>query len=291
MAREPGHIAGAMKWHVYRYPQKPGGLMVLGSILTRPDDLESSLNYESGIAPFPADKRLDQTQAVRRVVRAELSRHLGGRLKAVLPTAAVPLASAGGGVEAKVAHDAEATVEALDIRAEIVMPGTAKAYVDEALRAPGVLAYARGGLFARPLYLIVGVATCRRLVMGDSASRERGFSAEADVSLAPAGIEAGVGASVGREASAGSEVEVQQECAFAYRVREFRYKKWSGGIKMADDVVRGALFKLEETIDELVVPTEASGPEEEDEVPVFECFGSEDEEVESGEGVNLIVTG
>lgn len=290
MAREPGHIAGDMKWHVYRYPQKPGGLMVLGSILARPDDLESSLNYERGIAPFPADKRLDQTQAVRRVIRAELSHNLGGRLKAVLPTVS-PFVSAGGGVEAKIAHSAEATVEALGIRAEIIMPGTAKEYIDEALLAPEVLAYVRKGLYARSLYLIVGVATCKKLIMGESASRERGFSVEGDVNLPPAGIETGAGASVGRDASTGSEVEVQEECAFAYRVREFRYKKWSGSIKVADDVVQGALFKFDETIEELIVPSEASEPKEDGEVPVFECFESEDEEVGSGEGVNLIVTG
>lgn len=48
MTKPLGHIAGDMKWFAYRYPQKPDTLMALGSILTRCDDLESSLNYEAG---------------------------------------------------------------------------------------------------------------------------------------------------------------------------------------------------------------------------------------------------
>lgn len=179
MKESPNQATGASKWHVYRYPQKPGTLMVLGSILAEPDDLKSSLNYESGIKAFPSDKVQDDTHVVRQAIQAEMSSTHGGHLKAMLPISAATAS-------------AEAIVEALDIRAESVAPGTADAYIDEALSTPGVADYVQTGRFARPLYLIVGVATCKRLSTGDSSSRR------------PAD---------------GSELEGQEERAFAYRVK------------------------------------------------------------------------
>lgn len=275
-----------MKWHVYRYPQKLDSLMVLGSILTKPDDLESSLNYESGIKPFPAQKRLDQTPAVKRVIHTVLSEGHSGRMKVVPPTL-FPAVSAGVGIGMRASEDIEATVEALGIKAEIVMPAAAKEYIDEALLTPKVSSYVRKGMFSRPLYLIVGVATCKQLVMGDSASREHAFSAEADVSLTAVGLDIGAGASAGKKTAAESGSEVQEECAFAYRVRKFRCSTFRRIIKEGDDdVAEGALFGRDGGNKNIPLTSEEAEAKY-NEVPVLDGFESEDEEVDAVDGVNF----
>ncbi|KAG8157226.1 hypothetical protein KVR01_012934 [Diaporthe batatas] len=262
-------VRGDKLWHVYRYSQKPNTLMVLGSILTKPDDLESSLNYASGIDAFPPDKIEDQTPAVRLFMRSELTRTDGARIKALLPV--TPIVSAGGGVDAKSSRSVDATVEASGVRAKAVLPHTAKDYMEKALQAPGVVEYVRRGIFAEPLYMIVGVATCRRLTVGDSSSRTRSGSVSLDAGLAVGGVEAGIGVSRERGRSAETEREVTEECDFAYRVREFQYSRRKKRIKKSADVTDGAMFGMDNPGEE--------GPFEE--VPVFEYFESEDEDVGS----------
>lgn len=262
-------VQGDKLWHVYRYPQKPNTLMVLGSILTKPHDLESSLNLASGIDPFPPDKIEDQTPAARLFMRSELTKTNGGRIKALLPVS--PVVSGGGGIDAKVSRSIEATVEALSVRAKAVLPNNAKSYMEKALQAPPILDYVRKGIFAEPLYMIVGVATCQRLTMGDSSSKIRSGSVSLDAALTVGGVEAGVGVSREKGKSAESEREVTEECDFAYRVREFQYSRRKKQIKKSDDFKDGAMFGTDH-------------PEEEDpfeEVPVFVYFESEDEDVDS----------
>ncbi|KAI1125136.1 hypothetical protein F5Y10DRAFT_247734 [Nemania abortiva] len=272
-----GYVAGDMKWHVYRYPQKPKTLMVIGSILTRPDDLESSLNYSTGIEQLRPDQLMDQTPVVRRTVTAELSKNIGGRLKAVLPVN--PFISAGGGVEAERTKQLEATVDALDVRAVSIMPDTAKEYINRALQTPGVVQYVKEGLWARSLYLIVGTASCRRLVMGDTQSREIKVSAEVDAGIMVSGVEAGAGVSKGQKISAGSELEIQEECDFAYRVREFQYSRRKGAIKRTEDWTKGTMFSNDPARSESSL-TSAGGEEE---VPEFDGFEDDDEDVEEYE--------
>ncbi|KAJ8127840.1 hypothetical protein O1611_g5794 [Lasiodiplodia mahajangana] len=272
-----GYVAGDMKWHVYRYPQKPKTLMVIGSILTQPDDLESSLNYSSGIEPLGPGQVMDQTLAVRRTVRSELSKNAGGRLKAMVPIN--PLISAGGGVEAERIRQLEATVDALDVRAVAIMPDTAKEYINKALRTPKVVQYVKEGLWARPLYLIIGTATCRRLVVSDAQLRENKVSVEADVGIAGLGVEAGAGISKGHKASAGSEMEIHEECDFAYRVREFQYSRRRRGIKRTEDWVKGAMFS-NDSAGTSSPQTSAEGELMSDEIPEFDGFEDEDEDIE-----------
>lgn len=262
-------VQGDKLWHVYRYPQKPNTLMVLGSILTKPHDLESSLNHASGIDPFPPDKIEDQTPAFRQFMHSELTKTNGGRIKALLPVS--PVASAGGGVDAESSRSIEATVEASGVRAKAVLPYNAKDYMEKALQAPPVLEYVRKGIFAEPLYMIVGVATCQRLTMDDSASKTRSGSVSLDAALPVGGVEAGIGVSREKGKSADSEREVTEECDFAYRVREFQYSRRKKRVKKSDDVRDGAMFGID-------------NPEEEEafeEVPVFEYFESDDEDVGS----------
>lgn len=281
MAESSGRIAGEMRWHIYRSPQKPNTIMVLGSILTKPDDLESSLNYSSGIEPFPGRQRLAQPDVVHLVASAKLSKEVGGRLKSVLPVS--PLVSAGGGAEASQSGSAEGIVEALDVRAEIVMPDAAKDYMDRALLSPRILEYVREGLFARPLYLIVGVATCRKVVSGDTIVREKKGSLEADIGVTGSGVEAGIGVFGSKTASTGSQMEIQEECDFAYRVREFQYSRLRKRIKKSRDVLEGAMFEKDGQRGSVPL----TNSEEEDlfeEVPVFEYLESDDEDFDGTSG-------
>lgn len=262
-------LKGDKLWHVYRYPQRPNTLMILGSILTKPDDLESSLNHASGIEAFPPEKIEDQTGAVRLFVRSELSKTHGGRIKALLPFS--PIASAGGGVGATSSRSVDATVEASGVRAVAVLPQNAQDYLERALQTPRVIEYVRKGVFSEPLYMIVGVATCKGIKVGDASGKLRSGSLDLDASLTVGGVEAGVGVSREKVSSGGSEREVVEECDFAYRVREFQYSRRKKRIKKASNVTDGAMFGND-------------NPEQEDpfeEVPVFEYFESEDEDVNS----------
>lgn len=269
MTNSSGRLKGDKLWHVYRYPQRPNTLMVLGSILTTPDDIESSLNHPSGIEPFPAGVVEDQTGAVRLFMRSELSRTHGGRIKALLPFS--PIASAGGGVGAASSRSLDATIEASDVRAVAILPQTAQDYVERALQSSKVIDYVRKGIFAEPLYMIVGVATCKKLYMGDSASKTRSVSVDLDASLTVGGIEAGTGVSREKEASADSERELVEECDFAYRVREFQYSRRKKRVKKSSNVTEGAMFGTDHSEQE----------DSYEEVPVFEYFESEDEDLDS----------
>lgn len=275
MVDSTGRIQGDKLWHVYRYPQKPKTLMVLGSILTRPDRLESSLNYSQLMErPFPEARTIDQTQAARSFVRSEFSKNTGGRLKALLPYS--PVASAGGSLTAEVSSSMESTIETSRVRAVAMMPDVAGEFVDEALGLPRVVEHVRKGFFAEPLYMIVGVATCRNLYLGSTSSKGRSGSLDLDASLSVAGVEAGVGASRARNASAELAVEIDEECDFAYRVREFQYSRRRKRIKKSADVTEGAMFGNDADAGSSGV---AQSIEEAEEEPVFEYFESEDEDL------------
>lgn len=242
--------------------------MVLGSILTKPDDLESSLNHASGIEAFPPEKIEDQTGAVRLFMRSELSKAHGGRIKALLPFS--PIASAGGGVGANSSRSVDATVEASGVRAVAVLPQTAQDYLERALQSPRVIEYVRKGVFSETLYMIVGVATCKGLYVGDASTKARSVSVDLDASLTVGGVEAGMGVSREKGSSADTEREVVEECDFAYRVREFQYSRRKKRIKKSANVTDGAMFGNDT-------------PEEDglfEEVPVVEYFESEDEDVD-----------
>jgi len=62
--QDPGQLAGKMKWLVARYPKPVGELICLGSILTDPEDPESSLNRKNR-AEIPAEDILDDSAAIR----------------------------------------------------------------------------------------------------------------------------------------------------------------------------------------------------------------------------------
>lgn len=257
--------------------------MALGSILVRPDDLESSLNYEAGIKRFLANEKFDETDVIQRIIHANFTEDFSGRLKALLP-AISPVFSIGGGVEGKVYHDSGVTLQAMDIHAEVLHRDAAKDHINEALQTPDVDQYVKKGLFARPLYMIIGVASCKKLLMSSTKTREIVFSADLEAEAAITGAEAGAGLSTDKKASAGTDMEIQEDCDFAYRVRKFQYSRLRGVITDAKDVTDGAMFGKD--FDRGEVPlTSAEAEEMYDEVAVFDEFDSDDDDIDSPNGV------
>jgi hypothetical protein len=149
--QKPGQLAGKMKWHVARYPRPVGELIFLGSMLKDPEDPESSLNRKTRPAMVPNEDIIDDTASVRQHITTELSNGSGTLLKIVAPIS--PLLSAGLKVEGS-SNDAVSTfVDAINVKAEIFLPE--KSLVDEALAKPEVIEYARAGVWAKSLYMIV----------------------------------------------------------------------------------------------------------------------------------------
>ncbi|KAI2466432.1 hypothetical protein F4781DRAFT_353453 [Annulohypoxylon bovei var. microspora] len=276
MANPSGRIAGPIRWHIYREPQPPNTRMALGSILTKPDDLETSLNYGSGIEAVPPEKRENCTTMVQRIIKSELSKDLSGKLSALLPT--VPGVSGGGGLEGARSSNAQATFVSQNVRAQIISPETAKEYMDRALLGPKVLEFVRGCLFTKPLYLIVGVATCSNLTASETRSGSRSGSAKAAVSAM--GTQVTGSFLMANQGSVGNEFVVDDECDFAYRVREFQYSRRRKVFKKSSDVTDGAMFSRDDEDTDMGVDDEG------EEVAQFEYLEDEDEDVES-DGVTL----
>lgn len=138
--------------------------------------------------------------------------------------------------------------------------------------------------------MIIGVATCKKLSMSHARTRESMFSADLDANLAVLGSEAGVGMSNGNKASLAVELEIQEECDFSYRVRKFQYSRRRRVIRKAKDVTDGALFDRES--DANVAPvTNAEAEAMSSDEPVFDDFESEDEAIDSPEGVAIQIPG
>lgn len=75
-------------------------------------------------------------------------------------------------------------------------------------------------------------------------------------------------------------MEVEEECDFAYRVREFQYSRRKRGIKNTKDWLEGAMFANDSAGSAPLTSTEIE--ELLDEIPEFDCFEDEDEEIEYG---------
>lgn len=219
-----------------RYPLPPGRLLFLGSILTDPENPETSLNWRTGGVAVPAELRLDGTMAVRQQVYSELSANASALLRAVPPNS--PLFHAGLKAEGRAASEVKTTVSAMHIRAEHFIPD--RAYMELALAQDEVVAYARQGAFSRSMFMVVGVATAGELTVQEDASRERAAGLAANASVT--GAEAEAELSVGRTARAGGTLSVAEPCEFAYRVRRFEYSKLFRRFKDKGDRNEGAMF-------------------------------------------------
>ncbi|KAI5458700.1 hypothetical protein BGZ63DRAFT_51155 [Mariannaea sp. PMI_226] len=264
-----GEPAGAKKWHVYRYPQEPDKLLILGSILSDPREPDSSLNLDDGIIPVPKESLFHDSALERRVVEAELMKNTNALLK-VVPSSLIP--GLQGGVEGHVNHTMNATLDALNVRTKWFRPS--KEYMELALLNQSVKDFARKCVFSKSLYMIVGVATSSKLEFTETKGSASGatLSAEATLPVTDTALKGEV--SHDKTGSLTASLEVTGDSDFAYRVREFVYSRRKGIAKLKEENTKGAMFggeyddgdsSDEEDIDEEFKP-----------VPQFEYFEDDD---------------
>jgi hypothetical protein len=272
-----------MKWLVPRYPEEPGTLMILGSILSDPENLESSLNRLSGVVPIPERDVRDQSKAVRQQVQTELSQQSSLLLKAMSSS---PLLGAGVAVEGHLTHGVETTVGALGVSAKVFIP--TEEYMKKALEDSSVKKFAKSGLFAKSLYIIVGVATASKLVLKETQSASHGGSVDAQLAPPGSGTELATKAAHEKTGKSTSTLEVEGECDFAYRVREFQYSKIWRSFKDKRDVTEGALFGLKDAI--LGVKGGNTKADDGEYAPAFVEFEDEDESPSTAKLQELVVS-
>ncbi|KAH7383917.1 hypothetical protein BKA66DRAFT_463078 [Pyrenochaeta sp. MPI-SDFR-AT-0127] len=272
MSAPSGRLAGEMKWLVARYPKPPGSMIKLGSILTDSKEPESSLNLESkeGIKDVPNAR--DESVAVRATITSELSSNLNALLEVKIP--GNPIVDAAVKIQADKSKSVETVVDAMNVRAEIFLPS--EEYMDAALANPAIVNYMKGGPlpFSKRVYVIVGVATAEKLDLQErlkkntSASMSAGASASGDTAKAEGAV------SGGNQGSMDIHRQIDVDCDFAYRVREFVYSKMplaKGKWVKGNDVTEGTMFgDGRETRDK-------KDTVEEEEIPKFDNLKKKDE--------------
>lgn len=222
MPQKPGHVAGNMLWIVPRYAELKGTLIRLGSILTDPENLETSLNLNA-IPAIPAAARRDATPHVRQYVRSEMNNNDSALVKAL---SNLPLLNGGLSGEVRRTITAETTIRAVDVKAEVFMPD--KAFMQEALKHKAVIEYAGKGLFTARLYVIVGVATAGELTVKEKQGNGRRAAASGHLAAPGGAGEAEARFEHERQGEVDLELEVKNACDFAYRLREFVYTRVRG---------------------------------------------------------------
>jgi hypothetical protein len=273
MSGSAGQLAGKTKWLVARYPKPPGSMIKLGSILKEAKEPESSLNLESEEGIIEVPNKRDESVAIRATITSELSSNLSALLEAVVP--ASPVAEAAAKLQADKLKSAETVVKAMNVRAEIFLPS--EDYMDKALANPKVIAYVKGGdlAFSRSVYIIVGVATAEKLSLKETLQKQASASAEAGASAAGGAAKGKLALSGGHKEKTAIDRQIDVDCDFAYRVREFIYSKWTwkkDKWSKGEDVSEGTMFgadgeKLDDKKEEIV----------EEEVPKFDELMEEDE--------------
>ncbi|OAG10706.1 uncharacterized protein CC84DRAFT_1161575 [Paraphaeosphaeria sporulosa] len=222
MSQQPGGVVGKMLWLVPRYVEEHGTLMRLGAILTDPTDLESACNLDR-IPVIPPKARRNATPHVRNYVHTQLSNRNSVLAKAVPE---LPYFQAGLSADATWKHDADTTLEAMDIKAEVFIPD--KDFMREALSCDAVIAEMRKCFFKKSFYMIVGVATARNLTLNEKLGSERRIAASAHAQATGVAGAGELGFERERTATAEGNLAVTQECDFAFRLREFVYSNISG---------------------------------------------------------------
>ncbi len=238
MDQPPGQLVGNMVWLVARYPRKPGELMKMGSILTDPANLETSLNLESIEDP---PKLMDASLGIRSSIETSLSRANSALNKAAANVPVFSSIAAGAAVEGHWRLDVTTTLRAMDVQASSFIPDDK--YMAQALQAPRVAAYVKATLYSKRLYIVVGVATARRLYMKETVTQPQMAGAPGPAGV-PAVADGAVGAGHNSTANVRSELEVGEECDFAYRVRQFEYSKIRG-LRSQGDYTKAAMFRAD----------------------------------------------
>ncbi|KAL7895093.1 hypothetical protein HDV63DRAFT_134066 [Trichoderma sp. SZMC 28014] len=228
-------LAEKMKWIVTRYPKPCGQLIALGAILSDPEDPETRLNWHSTTSIDPK-YLIDESTAIQRVIHAGMSdeNHILLKLTQLLSGGL----NASGGAK----DDRKTIIDAVDVEAKIFLPD--KEYMNASMEGPEVQEYVKNCNFSKTLYMIIGVASAKKLRIKEVSSKQR--TAGVGVNAAyPGGPDLGaVGGRHKRAETTVSELDTEQECDFAYRIREFTYwKHRREKVKMKADRNAGALFR------------------------------------------------
>lgn len=239
---QSGKLAEKMKWIVTRYPKPCGQLIALGAILSDPEDPETRLNWHSAKDIDPK-YLIDESRAVQRVIHAGISNdsHIMLKLTQLL----------GGGLNASggAKDDRKTIIDAVDVEAKIFLPD--KGYMNASMETPEVQEYVRNCNFSKTLYVIVGVASAKKLRIKELSSKQRSVGVGVTAPY-PGGPDLGTAGGCHKSAEAAvSELNTEQKCDFAYRIREFTYWKYrKEKVKMKADRNAGALFRTGNTDDD-----------------------------------------
>ena len=224
-----------MKWLVARYPKAPGQLIALGAILSDPEEPETRLNRYDAKEIDPK-YILDESAAVRRTIQAELCND-----DSILLKVAHPLLGAGLSVDGKLRTDRKTVVDALGIKAKIFLPD--KEYMDASVEVPGVQEYIKECNFSKTLYMIIGIASANRLSIDEETFQQGSMGASIMTAWGDSRTETMAEALHSNSKKNVSGLKIEEECDFAYRIREFTYwKHRRTKVKVKDDRSAGALF-------------------------------------------------
>ncbi|MCJ1324280.1 hypothetical protein MMC10_000942 [Thelotrema lepadinum] len=219
-----------MSWLVPRYSSAPGQLIVLGSILYDPEEPESCLNRHQ-IKEIDPKHIHDESAALQRAIQTEKPNDYASLLKI-----AQPLLDAALGVGGKPSKDRKLFVDEMDVTAKSFLPD--REYMDASVEVPCVQQYVKECYFSKTLYIIVGVASARKLGTEEVTSQGSGTEAAAD-------------SQHGVSKKAVSGLKFEEVCDFAYRVRKFTYRKLrKNKVKTKGDWSEGALFRATDNDDE-----------------------------------------
>ncbi|KAM0480422.1 hypothetical protein ACHAPX_004253 [Trichoderma viride] len=239
---QSGKLAEKMKWIVTRYPKPCGQLIALGAILSDPEDPETRLNWHSATEINPK-YLIDESTAIQRVIHAGISNdnHIMLKLSQLLGGA---LNASGGAKDNK-----NTVIDAVDVEAKIFLPN--KEYMNASMEAPEVQEYVKNCNFSKTLYMIIGVASAKKLRIKEESSKQRSAGVGVTASY-PGGTDLGtVGGCHKSTQTAVSEMKTEQECDFAYRIREFTYWKYRREkVRMKADRSAGTLFRTGNTDDD-----------------------------------------
>ncbi|KAL7931978.1 hypothetical protein V8C35DRAFT_308178 [Trichoderma chlorosporum] len=153
-----------MKWIVTRYPKPPGQLIALGAILSNPEDPETRLNRHEAIEVEPK-YLIDESAAVQRVIHAGVSNDDG-----IAPKVTQLLFNASLGANWEVKESKKTEIDAFDVSAKIFLPD--KEYMNASIEAPGVQEYVKKCNFSKTLYMIIGVASAKKLSINEISSKK-----------------------------------------------------------------------------------------------------------------------
>ena len=223
------------------FDSPPDGPIMLGHLLTDPDEPLEALNPDDRIA-LPEGIYFKTTKKGL-TTTAKWNRELKVGLWAQILEGAI-----GGGIGIKNSKgtDDNLAVNAMETTFIWPAPAATKKYIKESLLLPGVKSYIEGSQYKHPVYMVVGLKIARK---GASLTSETSKSHEEKAALMVDGKAAGVAAEVGPQYARKSTdkesitFEDTDDFVFAYRLRKIVCSK--DGTFRDEAFDTGALFDSE----------------------------------------------